>query len=97
MYQRIFVPVDGSGASAEGLNEAIKLAEVHGSELRLFHIVNEMVLDPGYGPGYYGNDFFEAVRKGGQEILDAAKAVAAQADMQPSCLLLESLGGPIPL
>lgn len=33
MYQKIFVPVDGSPASNLGLNEAIKLAKDQGAKL----------------------------------------------------------------
>ena len=41
MYGKILVPVDGSKTSALGLEEAIKIAKKHGSQLRLVHIVNE--------------------------------------------------------
>ena len=34
MYQKILVPVDGSETSTRGLNEAIRLAKIHGGELR---------------------------------------------------------------
>jgi nucleotide-binding universal stress UspA family protein len=40
MYSKILVPVDGSETSTAGLNEAIKLAKIHGSQLCLMDIVN---------------------------------------------------------
>ena len=93
MYGKILVPVDGSETSAAGLDEAIKLAKVHGSQLRVLHIVNELVLDYGYAPGFYGDDLFEALRKGGREILGEAKAAVARQGIEPSCVMLESIGG----
>ena len=37
MYGKILVPVDGSETSTRGLNEAIRIAKVEGSQLRLVH------------------------------------------------------------
>jgi nucleotide-binding universal stress UspA family protein len=34
MYGKILVPVDGSETSTRGLIEAIKLAKIHGGQLR---------------------------------------------------------------
>ncbi len=45
MYGKILVPVDGSETSTRGLNEAIKIADAQGSQLRLVHIVNEFIFD----------------------------------------------------
>jgi nucleotide-binding universal stress UspA family protein len=93
MYSRILVPVDGSETSAAGLNEAIKLAKIHGSQLCLMHIVNEFILDYTYVPGQYSQDLFESLRKVGQEILDAAETTVQRQGIKPHCVLVESIGG----
>lgn len=41
MYKRILVPVDGSDISINALQEAIKLAKIHKSELKIIYIANE--------------------------------------------------------
>ena len=43
MYQRILVPVDGSPTSDRGLQEAIRLAQLTHGELRLIHVIDELV------------------------------------------------------
>src|SRR5215469_3936649 len=44
MYTRILVPVDGSVASARGLDEAIELARHLKARLRLVHVVEPWVM-----------------------------------------------------
>ncbi len=93
MYSKILVPVDGSETSTAGLNEAIKLAKIHGSQLCLMHIVNEFILDYTYTPGQFSENLFEALRKGGKEILDAAETTVQRQGIKPHCVLVESIGG----
>ena len=93
MYSKILVPVDGSETSTAGLNEAIKLAKIHGSQLCLMHIVNEFILDYTYAPGQYSQDLVESLRKTGQEILDAAETTVRRQGIKPHCVLVESIGG----
>jgi nucleotide-binding universal stress UspA family protein len=93
MYSKILVPVDGSDTSTTGLNEAIRLAKVLGSQLCLMHIVNEFVFDYTYAPGQYSEDLFEAMRKGGKEILEAAEKLVLAQGIRPTCVMAESLGG----
>ena len=94
MYGKILVPVDGTETSTLGLNEAIKIAKIQGSQIRLVHIVNEFVLDYTYSPGFYAANLIESLRKGGQTILDLAKAASQRQGVTPECVLLESIGGP---
>jgi nucleotide-binding universal stress UspA family protein len=93
MYSKILVPVDGSETSTAGLNEAIKLAKIHGSQLCLMHIVNEFILDYTYAPGQYIENLLEALRKGGRGILDAAETSVQRQGIKPHCVLVESIGG----
>jgi nucleotide-binding universal stress UspA family protein len=93
MYSKILVPVDGSEPSNLGLSEAIKMAVVLGSQLRLVHIVNEFVMDGTYGAGFYATDLIESLVKSGRTILDAAEATAHRKGVKTECVLLESIGG----
>ena len=93
MYSKILVPVDGSETSTRGLNEAIRLAKIHGSQLRLLHIVNEFILDVTYSPGWYPEMLIESMRSGGQAILDAAQAAAQSAGIKAESLMIEAIGG----
>jgi nucleotide-binding universal stress UspA family protein len=93
MNGKILVPVDGSETSTAGLNEAVKLAKIHGGQLCLMHIVNEFILDYTYAPGQYCENLLEALRKGGRSILDAAEADVQRQGIKPHCVLVESIGG----
>jgi nucleotide-binding universal stress UspA family protein len=93
MYSKILVPVDGSETSTAGLDEAIKLAKIHGSQLCLLHIVNEFILDYTYAPGQYTENLFDALRKGGKKILEAAETTVQRQGIKPTCVMLESIGG----
>jgi nucleotide-binding universal stress UspA family protein len=93
MYAKILVPVDGSDTSVLGLNEAIKIAKAHGSQLCLFHIVNEFVFDYTLSPDLYSDRVLDSLRLRGKETLDQMAALARQQDLQPECVLVESIGG----
>jgi len=94
VYQKILVPIDGSETAMCGLKEAIKLAKALGSQLRLFHVVNEFVLDYSYGAGLYGANLIESLREGGQKIIQQAETFVRQQGVQADSVLLESIGGP---
>ena len=93
MYHKILVPVDGSETSTRGLNEAIRLAKIHGGGLRLVHIVNEFILDVTYSPGLYPENLIESLRAGGKATLDAAQTAAQNAGVKSERVMLESIGG----
>ncbi len=93
MYAKILVPVDGSDTSILGLNEAIKIAKIHGSQLCLLHIVNEFVFDYSFSPGLYADRVIDSLRVRGQEILDQMASLARQQGLHPECVLVESIGG----
>ena len=93
MYSKILVPVDGSEPSTQGLNEAIQLARIHGSQLCLMHVVNEFVLDYTFEPGLYSENLFAEMRRRGKEILDAAGKIVVSQGIKPSCVMVESIGG----
>ena len=94
MYARILVPVDGSQPSSAGLTEAIKIAKRQGSEIRLVHVVNDLVLDYGYGSAVFACDILGVLRKEGRTILDAAEITVRREGIKTDSVLLESLGEP---
>ncbi len=92
MYAKILVPVDGSQASAAGLTEAIQIAKSQGSEIRLMHVVNDLILDYGYGSGVFAYDALGELRKAGASILDTAQLTTRAEGIKTNSVLLESLG-----
>ncbi|MFH0131849.1 universal stress protein [Variovorax sp. VaC1] len=42
MYQRILIPIDGSLASAQGVEEAIRVATPKRSRVRLLHVIDDL-------------------------------------------------------
>ena len=45
LFRRILVPVDGSRYSLNAVCMAARLARLHGSELRILHVLDESLLD----------------------------------------------------
>jgi nucleotide-binding universal stress UspA family protein len=93
MYGKILVPVDGSETSTRGLNEAIKIAKVQGSQLHLIHIVNEFILDATYSAGLFPQNLIESLVKTGRLVLDAAESAAKKEGVKVDSVLVESIGG----
>jgi nucleotide-binding universal stress UspA family protein len=94
MYAKILVPFDGSPASTAGLAEAIKIAKSQGSEIRLLHVVNDLILDAGYGAGIYASDALEVLRKAGRDLLSGARHTVERAGVKANAVMLETVGGP---
>lgn len=93
MYQKILVPIDGSDTSARGLTEAMKLAKDQTAKIRLIHVVNELMVIASYEGSIYSGELIQALRDGGQKVLDKAKAQVAAAGIQVEAELLEAHGG----
>src|SRR5688572_25498247 len=93
MYRRIVVPVDGSKASLKGLDEAIKWAKAFGAQLKLLHVVNEVMMDPGYAPSVYYEQMVINMREIGKQVLAEAVAVARIQNVTVESELLEHIGG----
>lgn len=92
MYRRILVPVDGSPTSKLGLQEAIKLAKATGAKLRLVYAVNDFVIDSDYLTPPTYELLLEGLRIDGREILEEAKQMASQAEVEFTTDLLETTG-----
>jgi nucleotide-binding universal stress UspA family protein len=93
MYGKILVPVDGSETSARALNEAIKIAKVQGSQLRLVHIVNEFIMDITYSGGLFVQNLIDSLVETGRSILDTDEAAAKKEGVRVESVLIESIGG----
>jgi nucleotide-binding universal stress UspA family protein len=93
MYKKILVPVDGSEPSRLGLAEAINIAKSQGSQLRLLHIVNEFTFRYTYSPMPYSNNFIDAIRIHGLDVLDRAEKQVRDAGLIPERKLMETIGG----
>jgi nucleotide-binding universal stress UspA family protein len=93
MYAKILVPVDGSETSAQGLDEAIKLAKVHGSQLLLVHVVNEYIFDITYSAAYVAQNLIDSLVKMGKGVLEAAESTAKKEGVKAESVLIESIGG----
>jgi nucleotide-binding universal stress UspA family protein len=82
MYARILVPVDGSETAKRGLEEAILLAKALGSALRLVHVVDDSALAMNPEAGIAAAPLVEDFAENGREILEEARAQAAQQGAQ---------------
>lgn len=92
MYKKILVPVDGSTPSTLGLLEAIKLAKGYGSQLQLVHVVNELIIGAAETPMYF-ESIVESLRLQGKNVLAEAERLVREHALEPSAVLLESIGG----
>lgn len=92
MYQRILVPIDGSATSGRGLDEAIKLARLTGAELRLVHVVDELLFATGFETyAAYANDVVPFMRQAGEKILQDGKERAEKAGLKVDTVLFEGV------
>src|SRR5690606_41705690 len=93
MYKRILVGVDGSDASLRGLDEAVRLAKTTGGQLLLVHVVNHMLRADFAAAAYY-DQVIEALREGGNKVLDQAAARARKADAPCETKRVDAFGDP---
>lgn len=93
MYRRILVPVDGSDAAKQGLEEAIKLAEALESELRIIHIVDDSALALNPEAGVAAAPLVEDFAENGKQILEEARALATARGTIAGIVLHENFTG----
>lgn len=93
MYQKILVPVDGSPTSLKGLGEAVRLAKAGHAQVRIVHVVDELVIDYGYSPALYTQQVIDALRESGKQALDSAVNMAVREGVETSGQLIETVGG----
>lgn len=71
------VPVDGSGTSKRGLNEAIKLAHLCGATLCLLNVIDISIVNASIDTATNVEGLIDLLRRNGQNILNEAAALAA--------------------
>ena len=95
MYKQILIPIDGSNTSKTALQEAIKLANVHHSRLRLIHIVDETIPYSDIEGIMDIAALRDALIKAGKTILDNALKTTQEHHIETESHLLEIVGGRI--
>jgi nucleotide-binding universal stress UspA family protein len=94
MYKKILVPTDGSATAGAGLREACKLANEQGSQLRILHVVDEILAA---SPELYGGAYdliIEGLREAGASILTHAESFAREQGLTVETQLEEAMGRP---
>jgi len=89
MMQRILVPLDGSGPSQRGLQEAVSLARALGARLVLLHVVDDFPPHLELAPAAAYREALQRLRQRGQALLDQAGEHAAAAGVGTESLLQE--------
>lgn len=90
MYQRILVPIDGSGASRASLDQAMRLAKLTGANLRLIHVVEDLNLAEGLTDFVdFSGDTIKEMEHSGEQILENARQRVAAAGVRVDILLSE--------
>ena len=81
MYKRILVAVDGSETADAALQEAIKLAKDHDSQIRLVHIVDlTMAYSTEEAPHIF--EYRKAMEEEGRKLLAESTTLARSAGVQ---------------
>lgn len=93
MYPKILVPLDGSDTAAQGLQEAIALARQMKSQLRLLHVVDDYPLMVEMASVVNFEGLRQSMRQYGQDVLDKAKRLAADQDVEADTQLCEITHG----
>lgn len=93
-FHRILVAVDGSAGSELALDEAIRLAQTQGAQLRLVHVMDELKWVNGFESARaYFDDVLPRMRKSGEDLLARGLSRAITADVQAeSELVIQSAG-----
>ena len=74
MYERILVPYDGSPTSDEALAEAVRLAKLCSSRVRLIHVVDPLLYITGFeGGAVYANEILPGLLAAGAALLRKAR------------------------
>jgi len=95
MYKRILVPVDGSGSSNRGLQEAVRLAKNQKAKLIVLHVVEEQFVTQAAEGVVFSDQMFESMRAGGRKVLARAEALAKKRGVRAQGVLLESIAVPV--
>lgn len=92
MYRRILVPVDGSAAASQGLDEAIELARNLKAHIHLVHVVEPFVMMPAEAMAGAAIELAEGVRAAGAALLKECERKVAEAGVEVGQALIEAFG-----
>src|SRR5215469_1668683 len=92
MYTRILVPVDGSAASARGLDEAIELARYLKARIRLVHVVEPWVMVSPETAAVTLHHVAENIRSVGAAVLKECENEVTNAGIEVDAELIETFG-----
>ena len=92
MYKKILVPTDGSATATAGLREAIKLAEEQGAQIRIIHVVDELVAVSPYIYGPLFQQMLDQLRANGESVIASARALVGKAGISADSILVKTLG-----
>jgi len=96
MYQRILVPIDGSAASTQGLDQAIQLAKITGAHVRLVHVMDRLSFATGIEAyASYNSDLIPRMKEAAEKILDDGSRRAEAAGVRFDTSLIDNLALPI--
>jgi nucleotide-binding universal stress UspA family protein len=94
MYQKILVPIDGSATAQRGLREAIMLAGLCGSQLRIVHVVDALSLAlTAAGTVPVTTDLADMAREQAMRLTSEAQAQARAAGLSADVALCERAQG----
>jgi len=89
MYQKILVPLDGSGTAERGLAEAVRLAAAFNSSLVLLHVIDDFPMSLEMASVQAYEETMQRLRSFGQKLLDSAAATAQAANVPAQTRLRE--------
>ncbi|MDC8640481.1 universal stress protein [Xanthomonas hortorum] len=91
MYSRLLVPLDGSATARLALDHAAALARLHGANVVLVHVIEEMKHITGFEPPLvYIHDVRPRMLAASQALLDEAAGRLRQEGIEVETVLLES-------
>lgn len=91
MYQHILVPIDGSATSDRALQEALKLAAQQSAQVRLIHVLEELMFPDNEAYFDYAT-LQEVMKRNGENMLEQAKATSRKAGIEAESVLIETAG-----
>jgi nucleotide-binding universal stress UspA family protein len=81
MYKRILVAVDGSETANAALQEAVKLAKDHNSQIKLLHVV-DLTMAYSVVDAPYVFEYRKAMEEEGRKVLAESEALPCSAGIQ---------------
>ncbi|MFO7579285.1 universal stress protein [Nitrosomonas halophila] len=89
MYQKILVPVDGSPTSNRAVQEAVKLAQLLGSQLELVHVYEDIVYLISKDYISY-EELQRTVRSCGEKILTEAEMLVKEVGLEAETRIIQA-------